>query len=113
VERSKKQGMASLTHCTPEQKRTKTARAGDAAAFVADLRDLNVTPYIAQNLNGRRSAIDSRTTRHPGYTVSQQKRKRIEEPFGWGKTIGGLARPMLRGPGSSGSNLRSRWPATI
>jgi len=48
-------------------------------------------------LNGRRSAIDGRTTRHAGYAVSQQKRKRIEEPFGWGKTIGGLARPMLRG----------------
>ena len=69
----------------------------DARAFVADLRDLNVTPHIAQNLAGRRSAIDCRTTRHPGYAVSQQKRKRIEEPFGWGKTIGGLGRPMLRG----------------
>jgi hypothetical protein len=69
----------------------------DAAAFVADMRALNVTPHIAQNLSGRRSGIDARTTRHPGYTVSQQKRKRIEEPFGWGKTIGGLARPMLRG----------------
>ena len=69
----------------------------DAAAFVADLRALNVTPHIAQNISGRRSAIDARTTRHPGYAVSQQKRKRIEEPFGWGKTIGGLARPMLRG----------------
>src|SRR5262252_562113 len=69
----------------------------DAAAFVADMRALNVTPHIAQNLSGRRSAIDARTTRHPGYTVSQQKRKRIEEPFGWGKIIGGLARPMLRG----------------
>jgi Transposase DDE domain len=56
-----------------------------------------VTPHIAQSLNGRRSAIDGRTTRHAGYAVSQQKRKRIEEPFGWGKTIGGLARPMLRG----------------
>ena len=56
----------------------------------------NVTPHIAQNISGRRSAIDARTTRHPGYAVSQQKRKRIEEP-GWGKTIGGLARPMLRG----------------
>ena len=56
-----------------------------------------MTPHIAQNLSGRRSAIDGRTTRHPGYAVSQQKRKRIEEPFGWGKTIGGLARPMLRG----------------
>jgi transposase len=69
----------------------------DAAAFVKDLRALNVTPHIAQNNTGRRSAIDGRTTRHPGYAVSQQKRKRIEEPFGWGKTIGGLARPMLRG----------------
>jgi hypothetical protein len=69
----------------------------DAASFVADMRALNVTPHIAQNVSGRRSAIDARTTRHPGYTVSQQKRKRIEEPFGWGKTIGGLARPMLRG----------------
>jgi transposase len=69
----------------------------DAASFVADLRALNVTPHIAQNTSHRRSAIDARTTRHPGYAVSQQKRKRIEEPFGWGKTIGGLARPMLRG----------------
>jgi transposase len=69
----------------------------DARAFVADLRDFNVTPHIAQNTTGRRSAIDGRTTRHPGYAVSQQKRKRIEEPFGWGKMIGGLARPMLRG----------------
>jgi hypothetical protein len=58
----------------------------DAAAFVADMRALNVTPHIAQNISGRRSAIDARTTRHPGYAVSQQKRKRIEEPFGWGKT---------------------------
>ena len=69
----------------------------DAASFVADMRALNVTPHIAQNISGRRSAIDSRTTRHPGYAVSQRKRKRIEEPFGWGKTIGGLARPMLPG----------------
>jgi transposase len=69
----------------------------DAAAFVADMRALNVTPHIAQNISGRRSAVDARTTRHPGYAASQQKRKRIEEPFGWGKTIGGLARPMLRG----------------
>jgi transposase len=69
----------------------------DAAAFVADMRALNVTPHIAQNISGRRSAIDARTTRHPGYALSQQKRKRIEEPFGWGKTIGGLARTMLRG----------------
>ena len=45
----------------------------------------------------RRSAIDARTTRHPGYALSQKKRKLVEEPFGWGKVIGGLARPMRRG----------------
>ncbi len=69
----------------------------DTANFVADMRTFNVTPHIAQNTTGRRSAIDGRTTRHPGYAISQQKRKRVEEPFGWGKTLGGLARPMLRG----------------
>jgi hypothetical protein len=61
------------------------------------MRALNVTPHIAQSISGRRSAVNGRTTRHAGYAVSQRKRKRIEEPFGWGKTIGGLARPMLRG----------------
>jgi transposase len=69
----------------------------DTADFVADMRTFNVTPHIAQNTSGRYSAIDGRTTRHAGYAISQQKRKRVEEPFGWGKTIGGLARPMLRG----------------
>ena len=72
-------------------------KAYDAAEFIDDLRALNVTPHVAQNDSGRRSAIDGRTTRHPGYAISQQKRKRTEEPFGWGKSIGGLARPMLRG----------------
>ncbi|MFO1080274.1 MAG: IS5 family transposase [Reyranellaceae bacterium] len=69
----------------------------DTSDFVADLRQLNVTPHVAQNDTNRRSAIDGRTTRHAGYAVSQRQRKRIEESFGWGKTIGGLARPMLRG----------------
>ena len=69
----------------------------DTAGFVADMRAFHVTPHVVQNTSGRRSAIDHRTTRHAGYAVSQQKRKRVEEPFGWGKTIGGLARPMLRG----------------
>ncbi|GIK97757.1 MAG: hypothetical protein BroJett029_19660 [Alphaproteobacteria bacterium] len=72
-------------------------KAYDTSDFVADLRQLNVTPHVAQNDSGRRSAIDARSTRHPGYAVSQQKRKRVEEPFGWGKIIGGLGRPMLRG----------------
>jgi len=71
-------------------------KAYDVHEFVDDLRDLHVTPHIAQNTTNRSSAIDTRTTRHPGYAISQQKRKRTEEPFGWAKTIGGLARPMLR-----------------
>jgi hypothetical protein len=72
-------------------------KAYDVRKFVDDLRDLNVTPHIAQNTSNRTSAIDARTTRHPGYAISQRQRKRTEEPFGWAKTIGGLARPMLRG----------------
>lgn len=60
----------------------------DTAAFVEDLRSLNVTPHVAQNNTHRRSAIDQRTTRHPGYLISQKKRKRVEEIFGWLKTVG-------------------------
>jgi transposase len=69
----------------------------DAREFIDDLRELNVTPHVAQNTSNRASAIDGRTTRHPGYAISQKKRKLVEESFGWAKTIGGLARPMLRG----------------
>jgi hypothetical protein len=61
----------------------------DVHKFVDDLRDLNVTPHIAQNTTNRSSAIDARTTRHPGYAVSQQKRKRTEEPFGWARQSAG------------------------
>jgi hypothetical protein len=78
-------------------------------AIVDDLRDLNVTPHIAQNTTNRTSAIDARTTRQPGYAISQQKRKRTEEPFGWAKTIGGLARPMLRGV----ARLRFKFTLTM
>ena len=66
------------------------------AGFVADLRDLNITPHVAQN-TARRSAIDRRTTRHPGYEASQRVRKRIEEAFGWIKTTGGLRKTRHRG----------------
>jgi transposase len=69
----------------------------DSAGFVATLRTLKVTPHIAQNTSGRRSAIDRRTTRHPGYAVSQRMRKRIEEAFGWIKTVGGLRKTRHRG----------------
>ena len=60
----------------------------DSFGFVEQCRNLRVTPHVAQNL-GRRggSAIDGRTTRHTGYAISQKKRKRIEECFGWLKTI--------------------------
>jgi transposase len=54
----------------------------DTAGFVAAARELRVTPHVAQNTSGRRSAIDGRTTRHPGYALSQRARKRIEEAFG-------------------------------
>ena len=50
---------------------------------------MNATPHVAQNTSGRSSAIDGRTTRHAGYAVSQRIRKRIEEAFGWIKTVGG------------------------
>jgi transposase len=69
----------------------------DAADFVEELRALNVRPHVAQNLSGRRSAIDKRTTRHPGYAKSQRIRKRIEEAFGWIKTVAGLRQTKLRG----------------
>ena len=67
----------------------------DSADFVADLRQACVTPHVAGK--SRHSAIDGRTTRHPGYAVSQRRRKKIEEPFGWAKTVGNLAQTMLRG----------------
>jgi len=69
----------------------------DAADFVEELRTMNVRPHVAQNMKGRRSAIDKRTTRHPGYAASQRVRKRIEEVFGWTKMIAGMRKTKLRG----------------
>ena len=69
----------------------------DTKEFVERLRERNVTPHVAQNTTNRRSAIDRRTTRHVGYAVSQRIRKRVEEIFGWTKTIGGLAKTRFRG----------------
>ena len=68
----------------------------DAADFVMELREINVTPHIARNTS-RRSAIDRRTTRHPGYAASLRIRKRIEEGFGWMKTVAGLRKTKYRG----------------
>jgi transposase len=69
----------------------------DTRGFVAAMRRRRVTPHVAQHKKGRRSAIDGRTTRHPGYAVSQVIRKRIEEVFGWGKEVAGLRRTRMRG----------------
>ena len=72
-------------------------KAYDVAEFVADLRDLKVTPHVAQNTTNRRSAIDGRTTRHSGYAVSRRVRKRIEEVFGWTKATAGFRKTRHRG----------------
>jgi IS5 family transposase len=72
-------------------------KAYDVAEHVASLRGMGVTPHVAQNTTNRRSAIDGRTTRHPGYGLSQRARKRIEEAFGGMKTIGGLRTTRHRG----------------
>ncbi len=76
----------------PASKRRRTIaadKAYDTRDFVAKARQLGFTPHVAQNTSKRRSAIDARTTRHPGHIVSQRIRKRVEEPFGWIKPIGG------------------------
>ena len=72
-------------------------KAYDAEDFVNELRSMKVTAHVAQNTSGRGSAIDGRTTRHGGYAVSQRIRKRIEEAFGWIKTIAGQEKSRFRG----------------
>jgi transposase len=69
----------------------------DTRECVAAMRKRKVTPHVAQNTNGRRSAIDGRTTSWPGYLLSQRVRKRVEEIFGWMKTVGGFRRTRYRG----------------
>src|SRR5580700_449605 len=70
----------------------------DTRGFVRETRERNVTPHVSQNTNRTGgSAIDARTTRHAGYQVSQRKRKRIEEVFGWMKTVGMLRKTRHRG----------------
>jgi transposase len=79
----------------------------DAAGFVSDLRQACVTPHVAQK--SRYSAIDGRTNRHKGYRQSQKHRKKIEEAFGWAKTVGGMAQTMYRGV----ERVRSRFILTM
>jgi transposase len=72
-------------------------KAYDVKDFVDTVRELGVVPHVAQNNTNRRSAIDGRTTRHPGYAISLSKRWLVEKPFGWMKQIGGLRKIKLRG----------------
>jgi transposase len=78
----------------------------DVADFVESLRAMEVTPHVAQNDTNRSSAIDARTTRHPGYDVSQRVRKRVEEIFGWLKTVGLLRKVKHRGVDRVDSTFR-------
>ena len=93
--------VAALAMIEPRAERPRAVTLGadrgyDATDFVNELRSLNVRPHVAQNTT-RRSAVDGRTTRHASYAASQRIRKRIEEAFGWMKSVGGMRRPMLRG----------------
>lgn len=72
-------------------------KAYDTKEFVKQTRNMNATPHVAQNTKNRKSAVDDRTTRHAGYGISQRKRKRVEEIFGWMKTIGMLRKTRHRG----------------
>jgi transposase len=74
-----------------------TDKAYDTQNFVEQMRAMNVTPHVTQNTNGRSSAIDGRTTRHDGYAVSLRCRARIEEIYGWLKTVGGQRKTRYRG----------------
>jgi Transposase DDE domain len=65
--------------------------------FVRELRGMNITPRVAQNDTNRSSPIDQRTTRQAGYEMSQRKRKRVEQSFGWMKMVGMLRKVKLRG----------------
>lgn len=86
----RKAALRLLDRCVAGRATLGADRGYDTRDFVADCRQRTVTPHVAQNTSRRRSAIDGRTTRHAGYVVSQRLRKRVEEVFGWKKTVGGL-----------------------
>ena len=88
-----------LAELPPKANRTVGAdKAFDTFDFVAGVRALGFTPHIAQNRKRKGgSAIDARTTRHRGYELSQRTRKRVEEPFGWGKSVGQIRQTLFRG----------------
>lgn len=88
-------------------------KAYDAEDFVNELRSMKVTPHVAQNTSGRRSAIDGRTTRHGGFVVSQRIRKRIEEAFGWTRGSPDRTNPGSVAATASAGPLPSRPPPSI
>ena len=96
AEREAALGMAKQ-RCSRKRRTLAGDKNYDTRDFVRALRQLRVTPHVAQNTTNRSSAIDARTTRHAGYAVSQQKRKRVEQSFGWMKMIGMLRKVKLRG----------------
>jgi transposase len=94
--------VAALAMIEPHGERPRRVTLGgdknyDVEDFVNELRSMHVTPHVAQNTSNRSSAIDARTTRHAGYGVSQRIRKRIEEAFGWVKTVAGQEKTRFRG----------------
>lgn len=97
----------------PRRKKRRTLgadRGYDAQDFVRDVRQRNVTPHVTQNESGRRSALDGRTTSWGGYKKSQKERKRVEEIFGWVKTVGGGRK--LRYIGVKRNQLWAEFTAT-
>jgi hypothetical protein len=92
---------AMIAKVAPRKRRISIAadRNYDTRGFVTAMRELNVTPHVTQNITkkGRRSSIDGRTTRHTSYAASQKFRKRIEEVFGWLKTVGLFRKTRYRG----------------
>ena len=86
-----------MTELTDAFKTLGADKGYDSADFVMALRDKAVIPHVAQHTSGRRSAIDEGTAGHPGYAISQRIRKRVEEAFGWAKTVAGLRKMRHRG----------------
>jgi IS5 family transposase len=92
--------LAMVNDFVPGDKRITLAgdKGYDTHGFVEGCHDLNVTPHVAQNIERKGgSAIDGRTTRHPGYAVSQRIRKRVEEIFDWMKTVANFRKTRFKG----------------
>jgi transposase len=97
--RSERDAALLMAETIPGRKRVTLAgdKNYDTQELVRELRGMNITPHVAQNNTNRRSAVDERTTRHAGYEISQRKRKRVEQSFGWMKMVGMLKKVKLRG----------------